>query len=183
MQYALILAAALHVLTTAFWAGTTFALARTGGAAAERLFGPQLAAALLAFGSGGYLGHTLHAHAFDRPEQVLMAAIAASTAALLMQAALVGRVLPTLRDGARDQARARAQAALAHRVAALLLGLAAIGMATARYLPPSAGPGTADASERFADSRACGSAPANDTSGLVRPQAVCDPQPAFTRVQ
>jgi hypothetical protein len=71
MQYALILAAALHVLTTAFWAGTTFALARTGGAAAERLFGPQLAAALLAFASGGYLGHTLHAHAFGRQEQVL----------------------------------------------------------------------------------------------------------------
>jgi len=182
MQYVLILAAALHVLTTAFWAGTTFALARTGGAAAERLFGPQLAAALLAFASGGYLGHTLHAHAFGRPEQVLMAAIAASAAALLVQAALVGRVLRTLRDGARDQARARAQAALAHRVAAVLLGLAAIGMATARYLPPS-GTAAADASERFADSRACGSASDNDTSGPVHPQAVCDPQPAFTRVQ
>jgi len=135
MQYALILAAALHVLTTAFWAGTTFALARTGGAAAERLFAPQLVAALLAFASGGYLGHTLHAHAFGRPEQVLMAAIAASAAALLVQTAFVGLALRALRDGARDQARARAQVALAHRVAALLLGLAAIGMATARYLP------------------------------------------------
>jgi uncharacterized membrane protein len=183
MQYALILAAALHVLTTAFWAGTTFALARTGGAAAERLFGPQLAAALLAFASGGYLGHTLHAHAFGRPEQVLMAAIAASAAALLVQAALVGRVLRALRDGARDQARARAQAALAHRVAAVLLGLAAIGMATARYLPSSAGAGTADASERLADSRACGPASDADAPGTPHLRAACEPQPAFTRVQ
>jgi uncharacterized membrane protein len=181
MPYALILAAALHVLTTAFWAGTTFALARTGGAAAERLFGPQLAAALLAFASGGYLGHTLHAHAFGRPEQVLMAAIAASAAALLVQAALVGRVLRVLRDGARDQARARVQAGLAHRIAAVLLALAAIGMATARYLPSSGA--TADASERFADSRACGSAADNDASGTPRLPAVCEPQPAFTLLQ
>ena len=151
MQYALILTAALHVLTTAFWAGTTFALARTGGAAAERLFGPQLAAALLAFASGGYLGHTLHAHAFGRPEQVLMTAIAASAVALLVQAALIGPALRTLRDGARDQARARARAGLAHRIAAVLLALAAIGMATARYLPAS-GAAAGDALARFADS-------------------------------
>lgn len=182
MQYALILAAALHVLTTAFWAGTTFALARTGGGAAERLFGPQLAAALVAFASGGYLGHTLHAHAFGRPEQVLMAAIAASAAALLVQAVLVGRVLRTLRDGARDQARARAHAALAHRVAAVLLGLAAIGMATARYLPPS-GTAAAEAPERFARSRACGVASNNDVLDPPAVQASCGPQAAFTRVQ
>ena len=178
----MILAAALHVLATAFWAGTTFALARTGGAAAERLFGPQLAAALLAFASGGYLGHTLHAHAFGRPEQVLMAAIAASAAALLVQAALVGRALRTLRDGTRDQARARAQAALAHRVAAVLLGLAAIGMATARYLPPS-GSAAADAPERVAQRLACGWATDTEAPGTARLQATCEPQPAFTRVQ
>jgi hypothetical protein len=111
-----------------------------------------------------------------------MAAIAASAAALLVQAALVGRVLRTLRDGARDQARARAQAALAHRVAAALLGLAAIGMATARYLPP-AGTAAADVSERLADSRVCGLGSDDDAPGTPRPQAVCEPQPAFTRVQ
>jgi uncharacterized membrane protein len=184
MPYALILAAALHVLTTAFWAGTTFALARTGGAAAERLFGPQLAAALLAFVSGGYLGHTLHAHAFGRPEQVLIAAIAASAVALLVQATLVGRTLRALRDGARDHAhaRARAQAALGHRVAAVLLGLAAIGMATARYLPPS-GAAAAEAPERFAEGRGCGSNRAVDARGATRQQAVCEPSAAFTRVQ
>jgi uncharacterized membrane protein len=137
MQYALILVAALHVLATVFWAGSTFALARTGGAAMERLFKPQLAAAVLAFVTGGYLGHTLHAHAFGRPEQLLFAAIAASAVALVVQVAVVGRAVRALRDGARDQAGPRALATTAHRVAAMLLALAAIGMATARYLPPS----------------------------------------------
>ena len=125
MQYALIFVAALHVLATMFWAGSTFALARTGGAAMERLFKPQLAAAVLAFLTGGYLGHTLHAHAFGRAEQVLFAAIAASVLALVVQVAVVGRAMRALRDGARDQAGPRA------------LATAAIGMATARYLPSS----------------------------------------------
>jgi len=137
MQYALIFVAALHVLATMFWAGSTFALARTGGAAMERLFKPQLAAAVLAFLTGGYLGHTLHAHAFGRAEQVLFAAIAASVLALVVQVAVVGRAMRALRDGARDQAGPRALATTAHRVAAVLLALAAIGMATARYLPSS----------------------------------------------
>ena len=134
MQYALILVAALHVLAAVFWAGTTFALARTGGVAAERLFKPQIAAAVLACLSGGYLGHTLHAHALGHPEQVLIAAAAAAVIALLVQVSLVGDAMRTLCDGARDHAQARAQATVAHRVAAGLLGLAAIGMATARYL-------------------------------------------------
>jgi len=139
MPYALLLAAALHVLATVFWAGSTFALARTDGAATERLFKPQLAAAVLAFATGGYLGHTLHAHAFGRAEQVLLAAIAASAVALVVQIAGAGRAALALRDGARDPAGPRALAVRAHRVAAVLLALAAIGMATARYLPSSAG--------------------------------------------
>lgn len=134
MPYALILAAALHVLTTVFWAGTTFALARTGGAAAERLFKPQVVAAVLACLSGGYLGHTLHGHSIGRSEQVLIAAAAASVIALLAQVSIVGDAMRTLRDGAREHANARMQATVGHRVAAGLLGLAAIGMAVARYL-------------------------------------------------
>ena len=134
MQYALILVAALHVLAAVFWAGTTFALARTGGAATQRLFKPQLIAAVLACVSGGYLGHTLHAHAFGRAEQVLIAAAAVSVIALLVQVSLVGDAMRMLHDAARDHARALAQATVAHRVAAGLLALAATGMATARYL-------------------------------------------------
>ena len=137
MPYALILIAALHVLTTMFWAGSTFALARTGGIAAERLFAPQLGAAIAAFITGGYLGHTLHGHAFGRPEQVLMAAVAAAAIALTVQAVVVGRALRPLRDAAQQHAGARARATTAHRIAAVLLALAAVGMVAARYLPPS----------------------------------------------
>jgi len=137
MRYALLLAAPLHVIATVFWAGSTFALARTGGAAMERLFKPQLGAAVLAFVTGGYLGHTLHAHAFGRAEQALFAAIAASAVALVVQIVGVGRATLALRDAARDQAAPRALAVRAHRVAAALLALAAIGMASARYLPSS----------------------------------------------
>jgi uncharacterized membrane protein len=134
MSYALIPIAALHVLTTVFWAGTTFALARTGGVAAERLFRPQVVAALLACISGGYLGHTLHGHAFGRSEQVLITAAGAAVVALIVQVAMVGGALRTLRDGARDHVAARARATTAHRIAAVLLASAAVGMAVARYL-------------------------------------------------
>jgi len=153
MQYALILVAALHVLAAVFWAGSTFALARTDGAAMERLFKPQLAAAVLAFVTGGYLGHTLHAHAFGRAEQVLAAAIAASAVALVVQVVGGGRAMRAWRAGARDQAGPRPLAVTAHRVAAVLLALAAIGMASARYLPSSStdaagAPGPSDGAGR-----------------------------------
>ena len=53
----------------------------------------------------------------------------------MVQVAAVGRATRSLRDGAHDQAGPRAHATTAHRVAAVLLALAAIGMATARYIP------------------------------------------------
>ena len=48
MQVTLILTLVLHVLSGVFWAGTTFALARTGGNDAKQLFGPQMGAATVA---------------------------------------------------------------------------------------------------------------------------------------
>ena len=168
MSYALILAAALHVLSTMFWAGTTFALARTGGVAAERLFKPQLAAALLAFVSGGYLGHTLHGHAFGRPEQLLGAAIAASAIALLVQASTVGRAMRALRGGTDSEAvAARGRATTAHRLAAALLALAAVGMVAARYLPPS----STAAADTAAPSQALESRPGS----VPAPTGDCEP--------
>ena len=44
MQILLIVLIALHVLPGIFWAGTTFVLARTGGAGVEQLAYPQVAA-------------------------------------------------------------------------------------------------------------------------------------------
>ncbi len=65
MQIALIIALSLHILSSVFWAGTSFTLARTGGVGGELLFRPQMGAATIAVLSGGYLGHL--AHAVARP--------------------------------------------------------------------------------------------------------------------
>ena len=39
MQIALVIVLSLHVLSSVFWAGSSFTLARTGGAGGELLFG------------------------------------------------------------------------------------------------------------------------------------------------
>src|SRR5258708_28513882 len=82
MQIALIITLSLHVLSSVFWAGSSFTLARTGGAGGEQLFRPQMAAAVVAILTGGYLGHLAHGGAFSTTEQVLAAgAVAALLAA------------------------------------------------------------------------------------------------------
>ncbi len=48
MQTALIIALSLHVLSSVFWAGSSFALARTGGLGGEKLLFPQIGAATVA---------------------------------------------------------------------------------------------------------------------------------------
>ena len=60
MQATLILALVLHVLSGVFWAGSTFALARTGGNQADRFFRSQMGAATVAIVTGGVLGFLLH---------------------------------------------------------------------------------------------------------------------------
>src|SRR5690349_6351468 len=71
MQVTLIILIGLHILAGVFWAGSTFAIARSGGAGAEALFGPQMGAAtvtvlagiglwgILHRGPGGPMEHTL----------------------------------------------------------------------------------------------------------------------------
>ena len=73
MQIALIIALSLHILSAVFWAGTSFTLARTGGAGGELLFRPQMGAAVIAVLTGLYLGHLAHGGAFGPAEQVLAA--------------------------------------------------------------------------------------------------------------
>ena len=75
MQTALVIALSLHVLSSVFWAGSSFALARTGGAGGEQLVFPQLGAATIAILTGGYLGHLVHAGSFGTTEQVLAAGV------------------------------------------------------------------------------------------------------------
>src|ERR1700704_1049896 len=114
MQTALIIALSLHILSSVFWAGSSFTLARTGGVGGEQLFRPQMGAAVVAILTGGYLGHLAHAGSFGTAEQVLAAG-----------------ALPPL-GGARGAA-ARSRIATAQRIAAGLLAVTAVCMGAARY--------------------------------------------------
>ena len=134
MQAALIIALSLHVLSSVFWAGTSFALARTGGAGGETLFRPQMAAAVIAVLTGGYLGHLVHAGSFGTTEEVLAVGGIAALIAAGVQGAIGGRAIRSLSNGTADEAGARSRIALAQRVAAALLAVAAVCMAAARYI-------------------------------------------------
>ena len=133
MQIALVIALSLHVLSSVFWAGSSFTLARTGGAGGEQLFGPQMGAAVVAILTGGYLGHLVHAGAFGTAEQVLAAGAVAALIAAGVQVAIGGRAIRQLLAGKVGAADARARIATAQRVAAVLLAVTAVCMRAARY--------------------------------------------------
>src|SRR6202171_1720421 len=128
MQIALVITLSLHILSSVFWAGTSFALARTGGAGGEQLFRPQMAAAVIAVLTGGYLGHLVHAGAFGTTEQILAVGALAALLAAGVQGAIGGRAVRSLRTGAADEAGARSRIATAQRLAAALLAVSAVCM-------------------------------------------------------
>ncbi len=132
MQIALIIALSLHILSSVFWAGTSFTLARTGGVGGEHLFRPQMGAAVIAVLTGGYLGHLVHAGAFGTVEQILAVGALAALVAAGVQGAIGGRAIRSLRSGA-DEAGARSRLATAQRIAAVLLAVTAVCMGAARY--------------------------------------------------
>ena len=133
MQIALIITLSLHILSSVFWAGTSFTLARTGGVGGELLFRPQMGAATIAVLSGGYLGHLAHAGSFGTAEQILAVGALAALVAAGVQGAIGGRAIRSLRAGTADEADARSRIATAQRIAAALLALAAVCMGAARY--------------------------------------------------
>jgi hypothetical protein len=133
MQIALIIALSLHILSSVFWAGTSFALARTGGVGGEQLFRPQLGAAVIAVLTGGYLGHLVHAGAFGTAEKILAVGALAALVAAGVQGAIGGPAIRGLRSGTDDEAGARSRIATAQRIAAALLAVTAVCMGAARY--------------------------------------------------
>ncbi len=133
MQIALVIALSLHVLSSVFWAGSSFTLARTGGAGAEQLFRPQLGAAVVAILTGGYLGHLVHAGAFGAAEKILAAGALCALIAAGVQAAIGGRAIGSLRKGIADRPAAQSRIATVQRVAAALLAVTALCMGAARY--------------------------------------------------
>jgi uncharacterized membrane protein len=133
MQIALIIALSLHVLSSVFWAGSSFTLARTGGLGGENLFRPQMGAALVAVLTGAYLGHSVHEGAFGTAEKILAAGAIAALMAAGVQGVIGGGAIRRLRSGSADEATARARLATAQRIAAVLLAVTAICMGAARY--------------------------------------------------
>jgi uncharacterized membrane protein len=133
MQIALIITLSLHILSAVFWAGTSFALARTGGIGGEQLFRPQMGAAVIAVLSGGYLGHLVHAGSFGAAEQVLAIGALCALVAAGVQGTIGGRAIRSLRNGKADEADARSRIATAQRIAAALLAVTAVCMGAARY--------------------------------------------------
>lgn len=133
MQLLLIVTLSLHVLSGVFWVGTSLTLARTGGLAGERLFRPQMGAAVVAFVTGGYLWHLLHPGVFGAAEKVLAAGVVAAVIAAGVQGALAGPAARHLRQGAVGADNARARMALGQRIAAVLLSITVLCMAAARY--------------------------------------------------
>ena len=97
MQIPLIITLSLHVLSSVFWAGSSFTLARTGGAGGEQLIGPQMGAAAVTILTGAYLGHSVHAGMFGTAEQILAVGALAALVAAAVQGAIGGRAIRSLR--------------------------------------------------------------------------------------
>src|SRR5439155_24220086 len=102
MQTALVIALSLHVLSSVFWAGSSFALARIGGVGGEQLVFPQLGAAMIAILTGGYLGHLVHSGSFGTTEQVLAVGAAWALIADGVQEVIGPRSFTCLLRGAGD---------------------------------------------------------------------------------
>jgi len=121
---------ALHVLSGIFWAGSTFVLARIGGAGAEQGARPQMGAAALAALTGGILWNLVHGRSFQLQEQLLALGALCAIVAAGVQGASAARI----RLAHSSSAPWGGSLMLPHRVAAALLAITVICMASARYV-------------------------------------------------
>ena len=135
MQATLIIALVLHVLSGVFWAGSTFALARTGGNQADRFFRPQMGAATVAIVTGGVLGYLVHRGTPGIQEHLLgIGALCALLAAGVQgSGARAVRELSASSSGAGGAFAANSRVATSQRIAAALLAVTVICMAAGRY--------------------------------------------------
>eukprot|EP01132_Coremiostelium_polycephalum_P011913 gene11913-14566_t len=115
MPVFLMILLAIHVLSSIFWAGSTFTLARTGGAGSQQFFRPQMGAATVAFLSGATLMGLYHGSWLSGSETVLGIGIVTAIAAAGVQGAL------------------RKKPEISHRIAAGLLAVTAVCMVIARF--------------------------------------------------
>jgi hypothetical protein len=134
MQMTLIVALVLHVLSGVFWAGTTFALARTGGNQADLFFRPQMGAAAIAVVTGGVLWFYLHHSPLGTPGHLLVIGALCAFLALGVQGMMGASALRKLSAlGETEGSRLRHRVASGQRIAAALLAITVTCMAAARY--------------------------------------------------
>jgi hypothetical protein len=132
MQSIIIAITALHVLSSVFWAGSTFTLAHTGGVQAEHLFRPQMGAATVAVITDVTLWHYLHEGSFGISEQILATGAACAIIAAGIQGISTGSTLH--RAGTVNSAQALRSIVMGQRAAAVLLAITIICMSVARYV-------------------------------------------------
>jgi hypothetical protein len=116
MQSLMIILIALHVLAGVFWAGATFAIVRSGGAGADKLYGPQMGAATVALLAGIGLWGIAHRGPMGPMERTLAIGAVCAIAAAGFQGAF-----------------RRKNPLMGQRIAAGLLAIAVICMAIAKY--------------------------------------------------
>ena len=134
MQAILMIALVLHVLAGVFWAGTTFALARTSGNQFDRLLRPQMGAAAIAFLTGGLLWFLLHRGPLGPQTYILAIGVLCALLAVGVQGMTGPAVLPKLLTaGESEQSRLRQRVATGQRVAAAILMITVTCMAASRY--------------------------------------------------
>ncbi len=137
MQILLSVVIAVHVVAGVFWAGSTFVLARNGGAGAEQLARPQMGAATLTLIAGLVMWGLVHRYSFHLTEAVLaLGAVCAIIAAGLQEAVVLPatRRLAASAANPTDASMIRRRIASAERAAAALLMVTVISMAISRYV-------------------------------------------------
>jgi hypothetical protein len=117
MQLVLIVLMGLHILAGVFWAGSTFAVVRSGGAGVEALFGPQMGAATITVLAGVGLWGILHRAPPGPMEHTLALGALCAIAAAGVQGAT-----------------RRKNPMKGQRIAAGLLAITVLSMAVARYV-------------------------------------------------
>ena len=116
MQSLMIILIAVHVLAGVFWAGTTFAITHSGGVGAEKLFRPQMGAAVIAFLAGLGLWGIAHRGPMGPMEDTLAIGAISAIAAAAFQGAF-----------------RRKNPMLGQRIGGALLAITVICMAIAKY--------------------------------------------------
>jgi hypothetical protein len=117
MLLLIIILIGLHILAGVFWAGSTFAIVRSGGAGAATLFGPQMGAATVTVLAGAGLWGILHRGPPGPMEHTLA----------------LGAVCAVIAAGFQGATRKK-NPLKGQRIAAGLLLIAVVCMAIARYV-------------------------------------------------